>query len=347
VDAAPQLQELWLGTEYIFGPEQLACLTGLRSLSSLEPRVTAGAAPALRSLTALQGLTHLSLEGEQPDELLAAVGQLAGLVSLEVMSLDGDAALHPLAALQRLTSLIFKGYGCIIEGQEAQVLAGLGQLRRLVADFEGPAAAAAAGLARLEDCQVERLFSQGRALVKATGQLSTCRACLAGFDLSSVHILQLEGYSQDEGEALRQQLSRCPQLRALRLDQASFQPEALQAIAALPQLPHLCLRAGPDGTQPDCSSLAVLAGGSRWLRQLTLMGMADLAESTLVALMAGLPQLRLLRLLGCSAALSQERCQALVGQLQLYELQVDVVVDNGTARAQWMMQRLEERWREA
>jgi hypothetical protein len=43
--------------------------------------------------------------------------------------------------------------------------------------------------------------------------------------------------------------------------------------------------------------------------------MDDLAESTLVALMAaGLPQLRLLRLLGCGAALSQqERCQALWG----------------------------------
>jgi hypothetical protein len=67
-----------------------------------------------------------------------------------------------------------------------------------------------------------------------------------------------------------------------------------------------------------------------------------------VALMAGLPKLRLLRLLGCSPALSQERCQALVGRLQLHELQVDVVVDDGLGRAKWMMEQLlEERWREA
>jgi hypothetical protein len=76
--------------------------------------------------------------------------------------------------------------------------------------------------------------------------------------------------------------------------------------------------------------------------------MADLAESTL---MAGLPQLRLLRLLrllGCSAALSQERCHALVGRLQLYGLQVDLVVDDGSGRAGWMMARLvAERWMEA
>jgi hypothetical protein len=76
--------------------------------------------------------------------------------------------------------------------------------------------------------------------------------------------------------------------------------------------------------------------------------MADLhAESTLVALMVGLPQLRLLRLLGCSVALSQGRCQALVGQLQLYDLQLDVVVGDGSGRARWMMEQLAERWREA
>jgi hypothetical protein len=78
--------------------------------------------------------------------------------------------------------------------------------------------------------------------------------------------------------------------------------------------------------------------------------MADLPEGTLVALMAGLPQLRLLRLLrllGCNEDLSQERRQALVGQLQLYRLQVDVVVEDRSSRAQWMMARLLERWREA
>jgi hypothetical protein len=79
--------------------------------------------------------------------------------------------------------------------------------------------------------------------------------------------------------------------------------------------------------------------------QLKLFAGGALPESTLVALMVGLPQLRRRRLLGCSAALSQERCQALVGQLQVYELLVDVVVDDGLCRARWMMERLEERWR--
>jgi hypothetical protein len=79
--------------------------------------------------------------------------------------------------------------------------------------------------------------------------------------------------------------------------------------------------------------------------------MADLAESTLVSMM-GLPQLRLLRLLrllGCSAALSQERCQALVGQLGLFRrgLQEDVVVDDGSVRAKWMILELLPRWVEA
>jgi hypothetical protein len=132
------------------------------------------------------------------------------------------------------------------------------------------------------------------------------------------------------------------------------QPELLQAIAALPQLQHLCLRGytyrHSSNPQLGCGRLAVLAGGRRQLRQLTLVRMDDLLESTLVALMAGLPQLRLLRLLhllGCNKALCQERCQALVGRLQLYELQVDVVVHDRSARAQWMMGRLKERWREA
>jgi hypothetical protein len=187
--------------------------------------------------------------------------------------------------------------------------------------------------------------------------------------------LELEEYDEGDGEELCQQLHRCPQLCALRLDRVADQvcwfadqvcwladpPEALlQAIAALPQLQHLCLRGCLKDLNPnvrqrgvsydpqlDCGRLAVLAGCSRQLRQLTLMGMAYLPESTLVALMLGLPQLRLLRLLGCSAAPSQERCQALVGQLQLHELQVDVVVWDGSARAGWMMERLAERWREA
>jgi hypothetical protein len=277
VDAAPQLQELWLVWFGLTSPEQLACLIGLHSLSSLQLWVEAEAAPAVRSLTGLQGLTHLALGGNQ--SVLAAVGQLTGLVSLELWELSHGLPLQPLAALQRLTSLTLTG--CRLDELQAGVLAGLRQLRRLVAEFESPAAAAAAELARLEECQVDRLFSreqlQGGGLVQAPGQLSTHASSLAVFDLSSVHTLQLMVFKQDAaGEALCQQLSRCPQLRALHLCTA-VQPEALQAIAALPQLQHLCLRAwDTTGPQLDCGRLAVLAGCSRQLRQLTLMGMAYL-----------------------------------------------------------------------
>jgi hypothetical protein len=77
------------------------------------------------------------------------------------------------------------------------------------------------------------------------------------------------------------------------------------------------------------------------MKQLTLLGI-EAADTTLAALMEGPPQLLLLRLLGCPA-MSQECCQALVGRLQLYELQVDVVVDDGSGRSAWMMQQLAER----
>jgi hypothetical protein len=356
VDAAPQLRELWLAWAGVTSPGQLAYLTRLRSLCSLELCVEAEAAPAVRSLTALQGLTHLALTSDKElGGLLGAVGQLTGLVSLRMWWIGGG-PLQPLAALQRLTSLLLPW--CSGE-QEAQVLAGLGQLRRLEADFDSRAVAAASGLARLEECKVmlsefcTEEEPQGGVPVKAPGHLCTNCACLAGFDLSSVHTLQLtydNTWGSQEAGAHGQQLSRCPQLRALRLECVPVLPETLQAIAALPQLQHLCLHAWPEKDQQlDCSCLEVLAGCSRQLRQLTLggRGMADLAESTLVALMVGLPQLRLLRLLGCSAALSQERCQALVGRLQLYVLQVDVVVDDGSSTADMIMARLEERWREA
>jgi hypothetical protein len=356
VGAAPQLQELWLSTKSFSSPEELACLTGLCSLRSLELCVTAEAAPAVRSLTALQGLTHLALDNDKElGDLLAAVGQLTGLVSLELSSWSGGVPLQPLAALQRLISLALCGFR--IYEQQTQVLAGLGQLRRLVAYFDSRVVAGAAGLARLEECEVmlsefcTEEEPQGGVPVKPPGHLRTNCECLAGFDLSSVHTLQLTynaAWGSRVAGALGQQLSRCPQLRALRLNCVPVRPETLQAIAALPQLQHLCLRAWPEKDQQlDCGSLAVLAGRSRQLRQLTLLAMADLAEGTLVALMLGLPQLRLLRLLGCSAALSQERCQALVGQLQLYDLQVDVVVDDGSGRAMWMMEQLAEKWREA
>jgi hypothetical protein len=278
-------------------------------------------------------------------------------VSLELWELSHGVHLQPLAALQQLTSLTL--LGCMLDEQQALVLAGLGQLRRLVADFDSPAAAAAARLARLEECRVDRfreLELQGGAPIQAPGQLQTNSGGLAVIDLSSVHTLQLVEFIDSEGRGwdaatLYQQLPRCPQLRTLDLYWFDKQPKALQVVAALPQLQHLRLRAWSSGFGPpvNCRRLKVLAGCSRQLRQLTLEYMDDLPKRTLVALMVGLPQLRLLRLLGCNRDLSQERCQALVEQLQLYDLQLDVVVDDGSGslRAKWMIKRLGERWREA
>jgi hypothetical protein len=121
----------------------------------------------------------------------------------------------------------------------------------------------------------------------------------------------------------------------------------LQAIAGLSQLQHLCLyHCDQSSRQLDCSAMAVLMSGCKQLKQLTLVNLVGLLEGTLAALMP-LPRLRLLRLLGCSPGLSQERCQALLGQLRLYELQVDVVVDDGTGRADWMIRELVCVWREA
>ncbi len=144
-------------------------------------------------------------------------------------------------------------------------------------------------------------------------------------------------------------LQSCQQLRALRCSArwVRGQPAALQAIAALPQLQHLCVVGGSGDDPPmDGATLAALAACSQ-LKQLTLRGVKQLPESTLAALMAGLTRLRLLRLLSCSPELSQERCQALVGRLGLWALQVDAVVDDGSARASWMIVKLAKRWREA
>jgi hypothetical protein len=230
-------------------------------------------------------------------------------------------ALASLGQLQRLTSLTLDG-NIFFEHDDALALASLGQLRRLEANFYNPATAAAAGLARLEECRVQVFSAHESERVLLPGRVQLYG--LEGFDLSRVHTLSLAGSH-------------------------SVLQQALQAVAALPQLQHLPL-------QPVCyprhqssrqltGAMAVLAG-CRQLKQLTLVGMVGLLEGIVMALML-LPRLRLLRLLGCSPRLSQERCQALVGQLRLYELQVDVVVDDGSARACWMMRKLGESWREA
>jgi hypothetical protein len=231
--------------------------------------------------------------------------------------------------------------------QQARVVASLGQLRQLQAGFAGPAAAAAA-VARLDKCCMWVDAEQGSAAaIQAPGRLKLDRTALGMFDLNRVHTLEL-GYGWDEwdgaaADLLCRQLSRCAQLRSLHLAGAPSK-HVLQAIAALPQLQHLCLFSELAGSEAAPTWDALAAGCSQ-LRQLTLWDISPLSEQMLAALMAGLPQLRLLRLLGCDPELSQERCQALVGRLGLWELQVDAVVYDGTARADWMIARLEERWR--
>jgi hypothetical protein len=188
------------------------------------------------------------------------------------------------------------------------------------------------------------------AAIQAPGQLDINCNALGLFDLGCAHTLEL-GDVRDRwhGAAagmLCQQLSRCAQLRSLHLAGAPAK-RVLEAIAALPQLHHLCLHVGRSSSMAAPAWDALAAGCSQ-LRQLTLWDIRPLSEQMLAALMAGLPQLQLLRLLDCDPELSQERCQALVGQLGLWGLQVDVVVDDGTARADWLIVELARaRWREA
>jgi hypothetical protein len=377
VDAAPQLQQLWLGPnpgQNDKVPCEVACLTGLRSLSSLQLYVQMQDAHMLPSFTALLGLTHLGLylgNSGPPDQLLAAVAQLTGLASLclEGFRPAGEGMVMPLATLQQLTSLVllndsdpYSGVAYLGRG-EALVLASLGQLRRLHAAFASPAAAAAAGLARLEECKVEVDGTEpgGEPAASLSGRVELSR--LAGFDLSRVHALSVrlvdifyedELEDVDDVDELGRHLPSCQQLCSLSIAGVGtvFVPspaKVLQAVAALPQLQHLRLQYCSDiqCTPPAQKSSGMLAwsvmdellSGCRQLKQLTLVGMVGLLEGTVAALML-LPRLRLLRLLGCSPGLSQERCQALMGQLRLYELQVDVVVDDGLARARWMMSKL-------
>jgi hypothetical protein len=119
----------------------------------------------------------------------------------------------------------------------------------------------------------------------------------------------------------------------------------LQAVAACSTLTSLCLDAGYGGVPAADRGLAAVAQGCRQLRQLTLQGIGRLTGDTVATLMQ-LPRLRLLRLLGCAQEVGQERCQALVGQLGLWQLQVDVVVGDRSERADWMIGELAGRWRE-
>jgi hypothetical protein len=155
--AAPQLQQLHYTSFGTLRPQCASSLASLRSLASLQLMGPAErSAQMARALAALPCLTHLDLHllGERSQEapqFMQALGQLTGLASLKV---DGYVhhgyrpPLAPLEALQQLTHLSL-GRG-IVQLPEFAVLARLGALRALEAHFQLPAAAAAAGLQRLQ-----------------------------------------------------------------------------------------------------------------------------------------------------------------------------------------------------
>jgi hypothetical protein len=260
--------------------------------------------------------------------------------------------LQPLSALQGLTALTILGTSLC--GEQARVLAGPGALQSVEVDFTDLAAAAAAGLARLRDSLsvgIAPFPPPGDVPVEVGGELSVYDTDLACFSTRQLHKLAVtcsvgDYISCTHAQQLQQGLQGCTQLRALRIaSSAALHADVLSLAPGWGRLEHLhlSLKGGSaldGGAQPHL--LVLLAGCSR-LRQLTLRGVKGLSEVLVCALMM-LPSLRLLQLLGCNAALSQERCQALVGQLGRHQLQVDVVVDDGSLRAAWMAEEFEEGW---
>jgi hypothetical protein len=378
--AAPQLQALsykWGTYDWRALSEQGASsLASMTSLASLHLDVCGdiddSSAPTVRALLALPRLTHLSLEvcgfsesTQAVPQLLEALGQLTGLASL---ALGGDGAqgmrLEHLAPLQRLTRLeLEQDLGSAVDRRGGAALARLGALRALRARFSDPAAAAAAALGRLERAEVSFAcpppYSGRAGKTQLAGGSSLAIGGirqLTAFDTSQVHALELDDTWSSFPDVrlyagrLRVALCHSPQLRALRLaGDAVLHAEALRKVAACRQLTSLCLWLCMDRhslpEHPVAGGLAALAQGCKRLERLTLRGVKRLSVDMLPALMQ-LPSLRLLRLLGCSEAVGQEECRALAGQLGLRELQVEVVVDDGSQRAVWMIKRLAERWRE-
>jgi hypothetical protein len=238
-------------------------------------------------------LTHLGLDlggGEPLDALLAAVAQLTGLASLSLdgCELDEDGAVLPLVTLQRLTSLTLDCYATLGH-DDALALASLGQLRRLHATFDSLAAAAAAGLAKLEECNVYVDGGHEGELVSLPGRVELDGDGLEGFYLSRLHTLSLIDIGTPADE-LCLHLPSCQQLRALSIGGSHAVPPraaVLQAVTALPQLQHLRLQhlhlrlsAYVDpSSKPDFSGMAALMAGCRQLKQLTLVAMVGLQEA--------------------------------------------------------------------
>jgi hypothetical protein len=275
----------------------------------------------------------------------------ASLTGLSSLSADGYAQ-HgesaPLEALQQLTHLSL-GHGAL-QPQDSAVLASLGALRTLEVHFVGPAAAAAAGLHRLQGVTV---LEMGREAAEPIAPIQLAGGCclrlrgesaLGCFDTRQVHVLELSELAYLVGidaAAVSQALRSSPQLRALQLESSqALHPQVLQAVAACSQLASLRLAAIGEAA-PAAQGLAALAQGCNRLRRLTLRGIEGLSADTALPALMRLPCLRLLRLLGCGMAVGQ----TLVGRLGLHQLQVDVVVvADGLLRAEWMMDRLAQGW---
>jgi hypothetical protein len=211
------------------------------------------------------------------------------------------------------------------------VLARLGALRTLEAHFVGPAAAAAAGLHRLQD--VTALVEMALGAAGPISPIQLAEGCclrfrgskaLRCFDTSQVHVLELHdvdhGQPDLDATAVSLVLRSSPQLRGLQLCcSQALHPQMLQAMAACSQLASLDLWVSWRCNGQAAPAADGLAQGCRQLRQLTLQRIQQLSADTLPALIR-LPGLRLLRLLGCSKAVCREQCQALVGRLGLHWL---------------------------
>lgn len=311
------------------------CLRLLHDGSRLRSQV-------LSSLTALSCLTRLVLHGhmdvgpQQEQQVVEGLGKLRTLASLQVRHLmPWDAYLAPLSALQALTSIELLPESL---DQGAALLAGLGQLQEVKCNFEDvPAAAVAlAGSSSFSGF----ISSRDGAPAAAPPRLDVAALLLPAFQLAAVECLQLAGVHKDV-DAVRQALPRCTNLKAMQMKACPRLAAArlVQAIAACKQLQHLHLQF----ELPDEHLLVLLV--LQGVKQLTLSGAGSLSIGTIAALML-LPRLRLLRLLGCDPGFSQAQAQVLVGQLQVYELQVDVVPGDDSVRAGWEVRKLEGRWRE-
>ena len=230
--AAPQLLQLaYLAYLSSAGAQGASAIASLASLASLQlVSLGNGDLPLLRALTALAGLTHLGVRffWDSGAEAAQALGQLSGLVSLEAVGLRGP--LEPLEALQQLTSLrLGDALSCPL--RDAEALARLGALRSLDAAFESPAAAAAAGLGRLDGVVTAMVLWLGGSAWGTVQLAAGSRALVRGgkalqcLDTRQVRVLELEaGACAEAGHMGAAEVARalrsCVQLHALRLERS-------------------------------------------------------------------------------------------------------------------------------